>query len=99
MDPWNLMSTSIRQRCDLRRAQEALAYLEQAKDLYRGAVAASVSAARPLLLYYCFMNLAKAYCLVEDPALSLLEAKHGLSEKMDPPGRELLNSYLELIRK
>jgi len=94
MDPWNLVSTSVRQQCDAKRADEALAYVEQSRDFYRAAVAASVSAARPLLLYYCFMNLVKAYCVTKDPGISFSMAKHGLQECLVPGGKEFLDAYL-----
>jgi hypothetical protein len=91
------MTTSIKGRC-ANREQEAIAYLEQAKDFYKATVAASVSSARPLLLYYCFMNLAKAYCIMWDPTVILDKAMHGLSEKLATPGRELEDAFLEAYR-
>jgi hypothetical protein len=47
-----------------------------------------------LLLYYCFMNLAKAYILTRGLRPNLDVVQHGLSERMGVGGRELLDAFL-----
>src|SRR5215510_1723987 len=61
-DPWTVIRRSIETRCPATVVKAAFALLEQAEDFYNAA-ASGIKAAKPLLLYYCFMNLAKAYVL------------------------------------
>jgi hypothetical protein len=76
--------------------REALAYIEQARDFYTAAVSASVAAARPLLLYYCFMNLAKALVIHRGTRPTITSAMHGLKERLRPPNnRELEDAYVK----
>jgi len=63
------------------RQRRALAFLEQAEDFY-GAARAPRLAARPLLYYYSFMNLAKAFITVKGN-LPLANCMHGLREGSD----------------
>jgi hypothetical protein len=84
LDPWNIISMSIDQRCKRQSRREAHAYVEQARDFYNASVSAQITAARPLLLYYCFMNLAKAYVLTKGAHSTLVKAQHGLWERPQP---------------
>src|SRR5262249_35445396 len=70
------------------------AFVEQAEDNFRAASDASIVGAKPVLLYYSFLNLAKAYILTIGHRPNLDFAKHGLSEKILPGGRELVDAYL-----
>lgn len=80
-DPWNLMRTRIDEiRDDLARRQ-SLAFLSQAKDFYSASQISDVSSAKPLLLYYSFLNLAKAY-IVHRQNRALGSIRHGLSETL-----------------
>jgi YaaC-like Protein len=94
-DPWTVIRRSIEKRCLAASQKAALALLEQSEDFYRAAES-GVKAAKPLLLYYCFMNLAKAYILTLGYRPDVNDAQHGLSEKLDDPpnNKELLNAYL-----
>jgi hypothetical protein len=69
---------------------ECLAFLSQAEDFYRAATA-GVSA-NPLLLYYAFMNLAKALVRVRGFRGSLDRAMHGIKEETALDGTELTDS-------
>jgi hypothetical protein len=94
-DPWTVIRRSVeKKRLTARGAVSAM--LQQSEDFYRAAQS-GVKAAKPLLLYYCFMNLAKAYILAVGPREDLSDAKHGLAEKLDVPpnNKELENAYLE----
>jgi hypothetical protein len=78
------------------RAQdEGLALLEQAQDYYRAATTAAVAAAKPVVLYYSYLNTAKAFLLHRGRRVSYEKAFHGLAERVGPGGRELLDAYLE----
>jgi hypothetical protein len=69
--------------------------VEQAMDFCGAAQSANVVASRPLLFYYSFMNLAKAFCLSAGPRNTFAAATHGLRERLRAPRRELLDAYLE----
>lgn len=60
------------------RTRQALAYLEQAYDFHAAAANPQVGS-RPLLYYYSFMNLAKAYLLQSGENVPPL-ARHGISD-------------------
>lgn len=96
-DPWTVIRRSIDRRASAATQDAAFALMEQAEDFFRAAES-GVKAANPLLLYYCFMNLAKAYILATQQRSAVDYAAHGLSEKLDPPGTELSNAWLEARR-
>lgn len=98
-DPWTVIRRSAERRCLAATRNAAFSLLEQAEDFYRAA-ASGVKAAKPLLLYYCFMNLAKAFVLTCRQREDVNSAKHGLSEKLGlpPNDRELINAYLNAER-
>src|SRR5947209_1600531 len=93
-NPWSIITRSVRTRCPVAARPPALAFLSQAADFYQAATTGGVVAAKPLLLYYCFMNLAKAYILTRGLRPNLDVAQHGLSEQMGPGGRQLLDAFL-----
>jgi hypothetical protein len=94
-NPWALIQVSTRQNCPASARDEALSSIEQAEFFYRNAVGAREWAAKPLPLYYSFMNLVKAFALVRGIRLTFDKAQHGLSEQLGPGGRELLDAHLE----
>jgi hypothetical protein len=98
-DPWTVIRRSAERRCLVATRDAAFALLEQAHDFYRAA-ASGVKAAKPLLLYYCLMNLGKAFVLTCRQRKDVNSAMHGLSEKLDPPpnDRELINAFLNAER-
>ncbi|WP_165802898.1 YaaC family protein [Pelagivirga sediminicola] len=59
---------------------EASACLKQAQDFYLVGTERNVEAARPLALYYCYMNLLKVYCLLRSDKQSFNDARHGIAE-------------------
>lgn len=94
-DPWPLVAARIRTGCPPLQRAAATACLDQARDLYAAAVTRPVSAAKPLILYYCYLNLAKAYVLTLDQRRVLDRAQHGLSERLGPGQVELTDAYLD----
>lgn len=95
-NPWPTIVRSIQRSCPAAAKQSALAFVEQAGDYYGAATSGNVSASKPLLLYYSFMNLAKAYILHTGQCASLDQnSKHGISEKLAAGGAELTGAYLE----
>lgn len=96
LDPWGVISQRVKAIKAADRRDEALAYLAQAQDYYVAAEHAGLAAALPVLQYYGFMNLAKAFCLERGTIQSLLNAKHGISEKLRPNGAELTDAFLRV---
>lgn len=94
IDPWTIIRDKIRTRCPVAARAEAVACLDQASDFFRSSQAATITAARPLQMYYCFMNLVKALILTKGAVPTFDQASHGLSEKLLPGGKELKDAYL-----
>jgi hypothetical protein len=80
--PWAVVQGAIEARTPRSRQVEALAFLQQARSFFDAADDRTV-AATPLILYYSFLNLAKALILAAGHTNSLDRAMHGL---MDDPG-------------
>lgn len=96
LDPWAIIDQAIKTNCPGPARQEALACIHQARDFYQPAIDARRVSARPLALYYCFMNLVKAFCLTRGTKTSFDKAQHGLSEMLRAPGnRELTDAFLK----
>lgn len=94
LDPWAIIDQAIKVTCPTPAKAEALACLRQARDFYEGAVDIQRVSARPLAMYYCFMNLAKAFCLTRGTQTTFDKAQHGLSEMLKPAKRELTDAFL-----
>lgn len=99
LDPWAIIERAIEERCPATSKSEAFACLEQSRDFYESATQSKRMAARPLTLYYCFMNLVKAFCLTRDKQPTFDKAQHGLSEQLTPivGAKELVNAFLEVF--
>ncbi len=96
LDPWAIIDQTIKTTCPAVAKSEALACTYQARDFYEGAVDVQRVAARPLALYYCFMNLVKAFCLTRGTQKTFNKAQHGLSEMLRGPGnKELTDAFLK----
>ena len=80
--PWDVIEYRIKEkygaRSKIRKA--CLSFLEQAKNFYFASQTFNLSS-RPLLLYYAFLNLAKAYILYSGTAANLDKAEHGVAEE------------------
>ncbi len=94
VDPWVVIRESIQSQCPAVSKAEAAACLVQARDFYSAATAAHVTSARPLLYYYCFLNLAKAYVLKIGQHQTLDRGRHGLERVTPAGGKELSDSLL-----
>ncbi|MBU1776633.1 MAG: YaaC family protein, partial [Gammaproteobacteria bacterium] len=96
LDPWALIDLSIKNDCPTAGKAEALACLKQARDFYESATEAGKVSAKPLSLYYCLMNLVKAFCLTRGTQTTFDKAQHGLGETLRAPGnKELTDAYLQ----
>jgi len=93
-NPWAVIKNSIRLRCPDSAKAQALAFIGQAEDYFKAATSGGVIAAKPVLLYYSFLNLAKAFALTEGKASNLGKIGHGLSEQ-GGGGQKFSGAYIE----
>jgi hypothetical protein len=96
-DPWPVIADAIQQRCPKRLKDVAFAFQEQAEDFYQSALDGKILHAKPLLLYYGMLNLAKARILTEDLASPDYKPHHGLSESAKL--REIQGAKIKLIER
>lgn len=98
-NPWPLIHRSILDRCQRQSQPAALAFLEQAEAFYRASTDAGVTAARPVLLYYCFMNLVKSYLLTMGQHAELKQnVYHGMTESLRGNGTHPTDAALKVYR-
>src|SRR5262245_537267 len=64
-DPWSVIRHSIEKRCAAASKVQAQAFRAQSQDYFRAADVAGLFTARPVLLYYSFLNLVKAFVLTK----------------------------------
>lgn len=97
-DAWPVIrgaiSTAPTRRMSKQARELALAFVAQAEAYFRAATSVGFGAAKPVLLYYSFLNLAKALVLHQGGRAELPRAYHGLSEKLATGGKELVDAYL-----
>jgi hypothetical protein len=99
IDPWVIMRRAI---IDLVTAgssrSEAISYIEQAKDFFASALASSIDAAKPVQLYYCYLNIAKAFIICRNIQPSLPNIQHGINEGVSPGGQEFEGGFVQFWR-
>lgn len=83
-DPWTVIDRAIQESLTGVIRESALALKEQAEDFYMAAES-GVKAAKPLLLYYCYMNLAKCFALHSGTLTMVDNAQHGLASSFKAP--------------
>lgn len=97
-DPWSVIRRSITAGLESEELlNAAYAFLEQSQDFYNAVMSARVSAAKPLLLYYSFLNLVKSFVILKgqfDPTTFTGKENHGLSEPYTVGMRELYDATL-----
>ena len=88
-DPWIMMKRCISNDIANRNTRdEAASYIDQASDFYSSALNSQVDAAKPLQLYYSYLNIAKAFILCRGRQQSLPRIRHGISETVAQDGSE-----------
>ncbi|TCP72980.1 YaaC family protein [Sphingomonas sp. PP-CE-1G-424] len=80
LDPWAIIRQAIESECPPPRRAEALACLAQASAFFEVGTGRGIEAARPLALYYSYLNLMKAYCLTRGGVTTFDRSLHGLWE-------------------
>ncbi len=65
-DPWELMAEAIARAVAAEKIRDiAQSFRRQAEDYFRATTIGSELAVRPVLLYYAFLNLSKAYAITK----------------------------------
>jgi hypothetical protein len=86
-DPWELMAEAIHRALpDGGRRDVAHSFRRQAEDYFRAATVGRELAVRPVLLYYAFLNLSKAYAIAKGNRKLTGKTSHGISAPPKPPG-------------
>lgn len=96
-NPWSIIRAAVHRRCPAAGKDQALAFLDQAEDYFNAAKNAGLLAAKPVLIYYSLLNLAKTYVLTVNGRTLYERAYHGLSDRLPPGGTELDDSFLEAV--
>ena len=81
-DPWFQIDGFLNELEDEDARAEAKAFLNQARDFYHSAESSDIGAAKPLLLYYSFLNLGKCLATYQNDKSIGYSIKHGISEKL-----------------
>lgn len=98
-NPWGIIRQSIEDGISTKVPKvQALSFLEQAENFYFSAKSSFVIAAKPLLFYYSFLNIAKALCLKNRTRTSYDRAWHGLQEGVKDGGKEFIDSYVRATK-
>lgn len=83
-DPWPLIANAIEDGCTKSARAQAHAFRAQAEDFYETSKSSRIVHAKPLLLYYAMLNVAKAFVLTKGTQPAGYTPHHGLSEKAKP---------------
>jgi hypothetical protein len=79
-DPWELIAEAIHRALPAGRNRDiAHSFRRQAEDYFRAATIGRELAVRPLLFYYAFLNLSKAYAVGRGNTKLTGKAGHGIS--------------------
>jgi YaaC-like Protein len=78
-EPWNVFERAVNEECPSPVKGLALAYLQQSRDFFVAAQLGAIRAAKPLLIYYSFMNLVKTFALTKKLVTTLGDHHHGLT--------------------
>ncbi len=84
-DPWAIISERIHRALPKGRNRDlAHSFEHQAEDYFRAAAAGREMAVLPVLLYYAFLNLSKAYALSKGNLKLAGKSSHGVSAAPKP---------------
>ena len=96
IDPWVMMRRAITEQvAQVNNRSEALSYIEQARDFYASAEASSIDAAKPVQLYYSYLNIAKAFIICRGVQASLPNIRHGINESVNQGGQEFEDGFVQ----
>jgi YaaC-like Protein len=84
-DPWELIAEAVHRKVrDLHARDSAHSFRRQAEDYFNTATVSGELAVRPVLLYYAFLNLSKAFAIAKGNASLARRAYHGVSAHPKP---------------
>jgi hypothetical protein len=84
-DPWELIAEAIHRDLPPGRTRDvAHSFRRQAEDYFRAATIGRELAVRPVLFYYAFLNLSKAYAVARGNAQIAGKIGHGVSSVAKP---------------
>jgi YaaC-like Protein len=84
-DPWELIAEAIARAPITRKTTDiAQSFRRQAEDYFRAASTGREMAVRPVLFYYAFLNLSKAYAVARGNTALTGTALHGVSSVSQP---------------
>lgn len=89
-NPWNIIRSSIENISNSSAQEQSIVFFDQAHDFFIAAKNADVSAAKPLLLYYSFLNLAKCFIVQKRGHAFRDKSKHGIGEGLDVEENKLI---------
>jgi hypothetical protein len=96
IDPWVIMRRAVIDQVEIQDSRlEAFSYVEQANDFYASALASRIGAAKPVQLYYSYLNIAKAFIICRAIQPSLAQIQHGISEAVAEGGREFQDGFVQ----
>ena len=84
-DPWALIAEAIARAAQGRPRDMAQSFRRQAEDYFRAATIGHEAAVRPVLLYYAFLNLSKAFSIVRGNLKLVGSAGHGCGSPAPKP--------------
>ena len=85
-DPWNVIESVINRDRPASVRSLALAFLEQSTDFFNTSQAGGIRPAKPLLIYYSFMNLVKSFVPTKKIVQNFHMSHHGLTVKFPKTG-------------
>lgn len=93
-DPWELIAEAIARAVGPGRTSDiAQSFRRQAEDYFRAATIGRELAVRPVLLYYAFLNLSKAYGIAKGNTALAGRTSHGISPRAR--GRSIPGSLIK----
>ena len=97
-NPWGIIRQSIEDKLTGVSRDQAIAFVAQAENFYQTSQTSTLLSAKPLLIYYFMLNLAKAFVLHKCLKATYEKAQHGIEENVHPSGQEFVNSFLKVYR-
>ena len=80
-DPWSIILSSIKlkeNKINKKDFNSSISFIKQAQDYYLSSTRTANIDSKPLLIYYCFLNLVKALLLVKKVKCNINKSSHGM---------------------
>lgn len=97
-NPWGIIRQSIEDKLTGVSRDQAIAFVAQAENFYQTSQTSTLLSAKPLLIYYYMLNLAKSFVLHKGLKPTYEKAQHGIEENIHAGGQEFINSFLKVYR-